>query len=37
MMLKLGLSIEEKDGGEDTDTPDLEEEGTEESIMEEVD
>lgn len=34
MMLKLGLSIEEEDGGEDTDTSDLEEEGTEDSIME---
>ncbi|XP_073035307.1 heat shock protein 83-like isoform X2 [Primulina eburnea] len=36
-MLKLGLSIEEDDGGEDTDMPALEEEGTEESKMEEVD
>ncbi|KAM1368670.1 hypothetical protein ACFX13_002073 [Malus domestica] len=37
-MLKLGLSIEEEEiGGDDTDMPALEEDGAEESKMEEVD
>lgn len=37
-MLKLGLSIDEDEGeGDDTDMPPLEEEGNEESKMEEVD
>ncbi|KAK1421429.1 hypothetical protein QVD17_23762 [Tagetes erecta] len=36
-MLKLGLSIDEEEGGEDADMPALEEEGAEESKMEEVD
>ncbi|KAL0382389.1 UNVERIFIED_CONTAM: Heat shock protein 83 [Sesamum calycinum] len=36
-MLKLGLSIDEDEGGEDADMPVLEEEGNEESKMEEVD
>ncbi|GJX46696.1 heat shock protein 83-like protein, partial [Tanacetum coccineum] len=37
-MLKLGLSIEEEEGGEDdAEMPALEEEGAEESKMEEVD
>ncbi|KAJ4955605.1 hypothetical protein NE237_012388 [Protea cynaroides] len=38
-MLKLGLNIEEEEeaGGDDTDMPALEEEGNEESKMEEVD
>ncbi|KAL8210881.1 hypothetical protein R6Q57_005318 [Mikania cordata] len=36
-MLKLGLSIDEEEGEEDADMPALEEEGAEESKMEEVD
>ncbi|KAK7318188.1 hypothetical protein RJT34_02887 [Clitoria ternatea] len=36
-MLKLGLNIEEEEAGEDADMPPLEEEGNEESKMEEVD
>ncbi|KAL8488626.1 hypothetical protein ACS0TY_024787 [Phlomoides rotata] len=36
-MLELGLSIGEEEVGEDADMPALEEEGNEESIMEEVD
>ncbi|KAK1366563.1 Heat shock protein 83 [Heracleum sosnowskyi] len=36
-MLKLGLSIEEEEAGEDTDMPALEEDSNEESKMEEVD
>ncbi|GKD18376.1 heat shock protein 83, partial [Tanacetum coccineum] len=37
-MLKLGLSIDEEEGGEDdAEMPALEEEGAEESKMEEVD
>ncbi|KZV41021.1 hypothetical protein F511_13997 [Dorcoceras hygrometricum] len=36
-MLKLGLSIDEDEAGEDTDMPALEEVGQEESKMEEVD
>ncbi|CAI9105724.1 OLC1v1004722C1 [Oldenlandia corymbosa var. corymbosa] len=36
-MLKLGLSIEDGEGGEDEDMPALEEESNEESKMEEVD
>ncbi|XP_057477951.1 heat shock protein 83-like [Actinidia eriantha] len=36
-MLKLGLSIEEETGGDEAEIPQLEEEGNEESKMEEVD
>ncbi|PSS09387.1 Heat shock protein [Actinidia chinensis var. chinensis] len=36
-MLKLGLSIEEETGGDEAEMPQLEEEGNEESKMEEVD
>ncbi|KAK6155650.1 hypothetical protein DH2020_009898 [Rehmannia glutinosa] len=36
-MLKLGLSIDEEEGGDDADMPALEEESNEESKMEEVD
>ncbi|KVI10188.1 Heat shock protein Hsp90 [Cynara cardunculus var. scolymus] len=36
-MLKLGLSIDEEEGGEDAEMPTLEEEDVEESKMEEVD
>ena len=36
-MLKLGLSIDEEETGEDVDMPPLEEDGAEESKMEEVD
>ena len=36
-MLKLGLSIDEEDVGDDAEMPALEEAGGEESKMEEVD